>query len=381
MTRREFGLAGVGFALAACTDPSPGPAESAAGSNPGRNLILGGGGFLDADTGNQKYVLSVVDLDARSRSLSNTTFLPHGIHRKPTDKQCLAVFEKIGPGACEYDLAAREVTRYIPVTEGRYFYGHGAYSIDGQLLYSTETILDSGDGVIAVRDSQSHALLGEFPTFGKKPHECKLIDAGKTMVVTNGGGDLQGDAPCVTYIDIASERLLDKVELTNARLNTGHFAVSDDGSLVVVSAPRAGLGKQHLGGVSIRPRGDAMQSIANPESVTQRMQGEALSVVIHPDAGLVAVTHPDGNMVTFWTLQDRRLLKVIDLPKARGVELTLDKKFFIVSCCENADLVRIAVDSLEFDKSPVFEASYITGSHIYSWSREMSELFYPGPMA
>ena len=77
---------------------------------------------------------------------------------------------------------------------------------------------------------------------------------------------------------------------------------------------------------------------------------------------------------------DRRLVKVIDLPSARGVELTLDKKDFIVSYGSNANLVRIPVDTLEPDKSSIVEESHITRSHIYNWSREMSELFYPGPL-
>ena len=122
ISRREFSLAGIGFILSACTDPATGPVGVASG----QNLILGGGQFQDRDSGKTKHVISVVDLDARTRSLADTTFLPHGIHRKPTDMNCLAVFEKKGPGACEYDLASREVTRYIPVAKGRYFYGHGA---------------------------------------------------------------------------------------------------------------------------------------------------------------------------------------------------------------------------------------------------------------
>jgi uncharacterized protein len=349
------------------------------GSNT-QNLILGGGTYMDTKSGKINHVLAVVDLESRKQTQADTSFLPHGIHRKPTDPNCLAVFEKIGPGACEFDLAARKVLRYIPVVDGRQFYGHGGYSIDGAVMYSTETILKSGDGVIAVRDSQTLKILGEFPTFGKEPHECKLIDAGRTMVVTNGGGHMQGDAPNVAYIDVNSEKLLEKVELRNARLNTGHISLSDRGSLVVVSAPRAGLGAQHLGGVSIRPRGQSMETADSQEAVTQRMQGEALSVAIHSEAGLAAVTHPDGDMVTIWSLHNRQLVKVIELEKARGVELTEDMQNFVISYGPKASLIKVPVATLEPDKKSMIETSFITGSHIYNWSRELSELYYPGPL-
>ncbi|NDG64940.1 MAG: DUF1513 domain-containing protein, partial [Planctomycetes bacterium] len=45
-------------------------------------------------------------------------------------------------GACEINLQSMEVVRPIPLHEGHAFYGHGAVSADGRLLYSTETRLD-----------------------------------------------------------------------------------------------------------------------------------------------------------------------------------------------------------------------------------------------
>jgi hypothetical protein len=377
ITRRTFILASAGLVLTAGSSS----ASTSTKSHDARNLILGGGTYLDPNTLQAKYVISIVDLGSRARTLTDMSFMPHGIHRNPSDTNRLVIFEKRGPGACEYDLNTREVVRYIPVIEGRYFYGHGAYSLDGSLIYSTETILKTGDGVIAIRDAKTLDIIGEFPSFGKEPHECKLINGGQTMVVTNGGGNIQGDAPCVTYIDIASQKLIEKVELNNARLNTGHASVSNTGSLVVVSAPRSGLGKQNLGGVSIRPHGDTMKAAASPVMVANRMQGEALSVAIHCEANIAAVTHPDGNMVTIWSLQNRQLIKVIELEKPRGVELTANMKNFVVSYGPTANLIQIPVATLEPDEKSVIPASYISGSHIYNWSRKMSDLFYPGPLA
>jgi hypothetical protein len=196
--------------------------------------------------------------------------------------------------------------------------------------------------------------------------------------VTNGGGDKNGPAPSVVYIDVNSQQLIERVELTRAELNTGHLAISPRGDLVVVSAPRLGLGAGSLGGVSIRPRNQTLLSIADPQSITNRMKGEALSVAIHGEKGVAAVTHPDGGMVTFWSIADRRLLKVIDIPHPRGVELTVDQKYFIVSYGSNAVLTRLSVDTLTIDSSIPEIESYITGSHIYNWSRDMSELHFPG---
>ena len=91
------------------------------------------------------------------------------------------------------------------------------------------------------------------------------------------------------------------------------------------------------------------------------------------------VAHPDGDMVTFWPMSDRPPVNVVELPRARGIELTLDKQNFIVSYGSNA-LIFILVATLEPDASTVIGSSLITGSHIHNWSRGITELFYPGPL-
>ena len=382
MTRRALlkatagGVAGFAYgpvltSLLGCTPSTPGAPA---------NLILGGGRYTDLDTNRIEHVLSIVDLDAKDVSLISLGFLAHGIHIHADEPNLLAIFEKKGPHAVEFDLAARRVTRSIETSKARAFYGHGAYSVDGEHLFATETVLESLDGIIAVRDARTHANLGEFPSYGKEPHECKLIDSGRTLVVTNGGGSGSEDAPCVTYIDVASQNLIERIAMTNTRINTGHSALGSDGALVVVSAPRRGLATTEPGAVSIRPRGAALETIANPVSVTGRMQGEALSVIVQEEAEIAAVTHPDGGMVTFWSTADRRLLKVIDLPHPRGVTLTHDDEFFVLSYGADASLMRVEVESLELIDDSLVPNTLISGSHIYNWSRGLTEILAPGRM-
>ena len=291
----------------------------------------------------------------------------------------MAVFEKKGPHAVEFDLQQRRVIRPIVTASSRHFYGHGVYSVDGSLLYCTESYLDGLRGIIAVRDAETHAYLGEFPSFGKEPHECKLIDHGRTMVVTNGGGSGLDHAPSVAYIDVASEKLIERVTMTEPRINTGHLAVGSEGSLVVISAPRRGLETTEPGGVSIRPQGASMLTLSEPREITARMQGEALSVAIQEQKGIAAVTHPDGGMVTFWSIADRRFLNVIDLAHPRGIVLTSDDQFFVLSYGSEASLMRVNVDDFGRVENSIVPNTYISGSHIYNWSRELTEILAPGP--
>ena len=341
--------------------------------DPGRSeeIIVGGGSFIDPDDRRtQRFVFSRVDLGSGEIELTDTQFLPHGIAIDPLNPQRIVAFQKIGVGCCELELSSHRVTRTIEPTEGRWFYGHGAFSEDGSLLYSTETINAEQRGVIGVRDGSTLEYLGEFPTFGENPHDCHLIDAGKVLVISNGGGAL-GTAlkPCVTWVDTQTRSLLDKQELPSERFNTGHLGLSQTEGLVVVSAPRKGLTEKDLGAVSLRRNDERLQTMAEPATVTSRMFGEALSVAIHEPSGIAAVTHPGGNMVTFWSTRTAALLKVLELPFARGVTLTRDGENFIVSYGATADIIRVAPDTLAPVRSSNISQSYLSGSHVFNWSR------------
>jgi hypothetical protein len=338
--------------------------------SPEGDLILGGGSFVDLQDGKTpRHVLSRVDLATQRVGLTATGFLPHGIALDPLDANRVVVCEKIGPGCCEIDLASGRLTRTIAPQEDRWFYGHGAFSPDGRLLYTTETVNSRESGVIGVRDARTLAYLGEFPTFGENPHDCRLSADGRTLVVTNGGGRRGTPMrPCVTYVDVEARRLLDKVEPDDERVNAGHLALSDEGVLVVVSAPRKGMRETDLGGVSLRRARGPLHVASEPGPVVQRMVGEALSVEIHEPTGVAAVTHPFGEMVTFWSLAEQKLLTTLELPRARGLALSRDGRHFVLSYGATADLDRI--DPRTWKRVPGgLSRSFLTGSHLFNWNR------------
>lgn len=68
----------------------------------------------------------------------------------------------------------------------RAFNGHVIVSRDGKTLYTTETDLETGQGLIGLRDVASLEKTGEISTHGMDPHEL-LLDADGTLIVANGG--------------------------------------------------------------------------------------------------------------------------------------------------------------------------------------------------
>lgn len=332
-----------------------------------RGVIVGAGRFLTTDTGKMTYVLCVFDLDGtRSRAI-DMDFFGHGIAFHPSERQRAVVFEKKGPGCCEVDLRSGRVTRPIRTPPERAFYGHGAFSRDGAVLFATENQLATRNGLIVIRDARTFQELGEFPTYGQSPHDCHLVDEGKTLVITNGGGALETDAlPSVTFVDAASTRLLEKLTFDTPRINAGHLALSARRDVIAISAPREGLPKDSQGGVTMRTGSGPFETMTRPQEIVQRMVGESLSLCVDDRRRVVGVTNPDGNIVTFWDLDGRRLMKHLDLQAPRGITRTLDGQSLVLSYGEGT-LALLDPETLTPRPEPVVARSTLSGSHIFNW--------------
>lgn len=81
---------------------------------------------------------------------------------------------------------ASGTTQWAWIEPDRAYNGHAIASADGRRLYTTETHLETGAGLIGVRDAVSLDKLAEWPTHGMDPHEL-LLDAGGSLMVANGG--------------------------------------------------------------------------------------------------------------------------------------------------------------------------------------------------
>jgi len=64
----------------------------------------------------------------------------------------------------------------------------------------------------------------------------------------------------------------------------------------------------------------------------------------------------------------------MSVPKPRGVTLSLDEKSFIVSYGVNTSMVLIDTKSLEASTDSILQPTYISGSHIYNWSKTLTEI-------
>ena len=338
-------------------------------------VMVGGTHVQDARTKQPFFSLDLVDLDVASADANRAgqavrrvpmKFFVHGFTVDPTRPHVAMTFEKKGPGAALVDLAAGQVLRDVAPMEGCAFYGHGRYSSDGAVVYCVETELATRRGMLTVRDARDLRVLEELPTFGKNPHDCVLV-GDDTLLVTNGGAPLgDDDGGCVTVIDLAARRLVERLEIPTERLNAGHLSADSAGTFTVSSAPRDGLpAMESAGGVTFRNQGGALVRARADESVTDRMLGESLSVCVHEPSGLAVVTNPWGDLLTMWSARDGALVEARAMDFPRGVTLTLDGSAFAIAHGRMPVLSLFTLDGVTLIRQ--VESGVITGSHVYAW--------------
>ncbi len=331
-----------------------------------RTMIIGAFQTLDMATQKRVYSLSLVDSDGSLVRSIPLEFHGHGLCLDPKAATRAVVFQKKGPGACELDLATGRAMRTIETVPTRHFYGHGAFSSDGKSLFATETVLDTKVGLIVIRDASTLAIVGELPSFGAAPHDCHLVDDGRILAVTNGGGSIDGEPPNVALIEVSSGKLVEKVVIPGARINAGHLAYTRAHDLVVVSAPRTGLPDRELGGVTVRPHDAAPRTLSEPTATVARLSGETLSVAIHEPSSVVATTTPDANLLNFWSTAGE-LLESVELVAPRGVIVTRDESAFAVSHGKTGELAYFSTQTRKRLSGLDAPDAHMSGSHLFLW--------------
>ncbi|MCY4309047.1 MAG: DUF1513 domain-containing protein [Rhodobacteraceae bacterium] len=68
------------------------------------------------------------------------------------------------------------------------FFGHGIFSADGSLMFTTENDYEVAAGRIGIWDTRNgYHRVGEIGSGGIGPHDIKYISEQEILVVANGG--------------------------------------------------------------------------------------------------------------------------------------------------------------------------------------------------
>lgn len=291
--RRSFmaGLLATGFLPRATWAEIERPAFlSAAGKPDGRHALCG-----LSETGDIIFEL----------------FLPgrgHAAAAHPIYPEAIAFARRPGTFGLVLDCVSGRETARLLAPPGRHFYGHGVFSSDGGLLFTTENDFDAARGVIGVWDAaKEYTRLGEFSSGGIGPHDMKLMPDGNSLAIANGGIETHPETgrtklnvptmrPNLTYATLEGQILHTlTLDPALARNSIRHLAVDDNGTVAFAMQWQGDLTDDApLLGIHNRSK-DTLHFA--PEASVRHMNGYLGSVAISNDGSKVAVTSPRAGRV------------------------------------------------------------------------------------
>ena len=244
----------------------------------------------------------------------------HGMATSNVRNHLVIFARRPGTFAIVVDLVSNTIVKEITTSGGRHFYGHGCFSQDGKILYTTENDIESGNGVIGVRDvDNNYTLIASHASGGIGPHELALMPDGDTLAIANGGIRTAPDleraklnldtmAPSLVLMNrlsghiSATHRLAPELH----QLSVRHMSVAPTGTIA--------LALQYEGPKSHRMPlfaifdGVALTLVNAPETLTRIMRNYAGSIAHDPSGQIIGMTSPRGNLVSFWDAHTHSLL-------------------------------------------------------------------------
>ena len=253
----------------------------------------------------------------------------HAAAAHPKRPEAVAFARRPGTFAVVIDCATGKPTAWMEAPQGRHFYGHGTFSADGRLLYTTENDFDAGEGRIGVWDATAgYRRVGEFASGGIGPHDIKRLPERDTLVVANGGIDTHPDTgrsklnlptmrPNLSYIEAGT--IIDAVELNpDAHQNSiRHLAVGRKGEVALGMQWQGEAAPSSL--VGIHSMGQTPQLLDCPPDDLRKMQGYIGSIALSDDGASIAVTSPRGGLVHIYGAASGTLAAVHAAADVSGV--------------------------------------------------------------
>ncbi len=314
-------LAGAGAALATGLAP-----RSAAALATSEALILApatreDGGFAVMVFGERGDLIREIALPARGHDLA--------VHQ--ASGRAVAFARRPGTFAVAFDIFSRTAPQIFLARPDRHFFGHGAYSADGKLLFATENDFGAGTGIIGIYDAtDAYRRIGEFPTRGVGTHEAILLPDGKTLAIANGGIETHPEYgremlnistmdPSLVFIDldghlIAQYRLPERYH----QLSIRHMAIGADGKIW--------LGMQWEGDPLATPSlvGRAsietgLELVATPEVELNDMRRYVGAVAASRDGTVISASAPRGGYIVHFSAETGRYLARTQIADSSGI--------------------------------------------------------------
>lgn len=335
LQRRTFVKAGLGTLATASLGCSPDESGSTA---PQERWLSAQGDSAET------YGLVVAEPGGISMTVTSG-FRGHGLTQHPNDPGLVVMFAR-RPGRLGVivDIEQGTIVQTFECAPHRQLAGHGCFTPDGAELLTVEIDEETAEGKIVVRDANTLDVIREFETYGIGPHELVWMPDEQTLAIANGGLITRpetGSAPInlatmrssLTYVDVASGRLVAEERVAEDKASIRHLDVSSDGTVVVVmQVQREALNDTDPRPiVAVHPPGGHLESLTAGLEFAAAMRDYAGSVAIDEDSRLAAVTSPRGNLVGFWNIDTGAFAGHHEFSDVCGVAASHESPHFVLS--------------------------------------------------
>lgn len=259
----------------------------------------------------------------------------HGCAVHPTDPNRVLYFaRRPGTQAFELDRATMQVRTIFTTQPGQHLAGHGAYSANGDLIFTPEHDYERARGVVVVRDARNFTVVDEIDSNGIDPHEVAWMPDRSSLLVANGGImthprsfrrklNIPTMDPSLCVFDAASGECKQQWRLPDHLLSIRHVSMTSSG-ITAVGLQYEGNKEQAPGIVALyRPGAAGKQAqfrlLTAPAEETPRFQGYVASIAISEAHDLIAAACPYGGGVACWSLHDERYLGFIAASETYGL--------------------------------------------------------------
>ncbi|MEM6497269.1 MAG: DUF1513 domain-containing protein [Pseudomonadota bacterium] len=244
----------------------------------------------------------------------------------------VAFARRPGNFAVAFDYKNARPPQIFTTPKDRHFYGHGVFSADGRLLYTTENDFENAAGIIGVYDvAAGFRRIGEHKSYGLGPHDIALLSDGRTLVVANGGIETHPDSgrrplniatmqSSLAYIDRETGDLLERHELTGSRqkLSIRHLDVAQNDT-TVFGCQFKGPKWEAIALVGIHQRGRELEFLLGEPETNRALRQYVSSIAVDHAGELAGVTSSRGQAVIYVDVRQRKIIRHSIFPDVSGV--------------------------------------------------------------